>query len=83
MNKVLVEIYVPAVQETFDVFIPDKVPFHQMLEGITQVVANLTEDKYLAAPDAVLCDGKTGAVYDINMNARELLLHNGSQLMLL
>lgn len=83
MNKVLVEIYVPAVQRTFDVFLPDRVPIHQMTDGIAKIISDLTEGRFVPLKDVVICDGKTGAVYDVNQDARELLLHNGSRLIMI
>lgn len=83
INKVLVEISVPAAGEKFDVFIPLESKMSEVLKLVSTVLSDLSEGKYKASSEAVLCDAKTGIIFNINMEVTELGIHNGSQLMLI
>lgn len=81
-NKALVEISVPAAGEKFDVFIPLESKMSEVIKMVSAVLSDLSKGKYKASGDAVLCDAKTGTIYDINMEIAELGIKNGSHLML-
>ena len=82
-NKVLVEVFLPASGEKFDVFIP----LDSQVGEVTMLMAKLLEDlskgKFSANEATVLCDAHTGDIYDVNMFVAELNIKNGSQFMLI
>ena len=82
-NKALVEISVPASGMKFDVYIPVESRMSEVLKLVSGAISDLTEGKYKATDDAVLCDAKTGIIYNINMEIAELGIKNGSHLMLI
>ena len=82
-NKALVEISVPASGMKFDVFIPVESRMSEVLKLVSSAISDLTEGKYKATDDAVLCDAQTGIIYNINMEIAELGIKNGSHLMLI
>ena len=55
MSKVLVEIYVPAISEHFDVFIPVDVPIRDVTKVITDGVVEVTNELYVASNCEQLC----------------------------
>ena len=73
-NKILIEVYFPAIYKSFDVYIPDDV----MIQKVSE---KLTNGLFIPSEDNVLCAVDTGIILDINQTARELCLHNGSKLM--
>lgn len=86
MNKILIEIYIPSVNHKIDMYIPDDIKIHEVLEMIKKSINNITQlsnNMFLSTLQTVLCDRNTGSVLDINMDASELCLHNGSQLLLI
>jgi hypothetical protein len=83
MNKVLVEIFLPAANESFDVYIPVESKLSEVLQLVSSLLSDLSEGKYKATQDAVLCDAKTGMIFNINMAVSELGIQNGSRLMLI
>ena len=83
MDNVLVEIYVPAAGIDYDVIIPNASKMSEVLLLVKKVINDLTADKYIATAESVLCDKKTGSIYNINMTVKELGIINGSQLMLI
>ena len=82
-NKALVEISVPASGEKFDVFIPLESKMSEVLKLVSAALSDLSGGRYKASDEAVLCDAKTGIIYNINMEVAELGICNGSQLMLI
>ncbi|KAA0549165.1 methyltransferase [Bacillus sp. BGMRC 2118] len=83
MDKVLVEIYIPASDEVYDVFIPLNSKCFEILSLLSKVMTELSKGYFIATNSTVLCDRESGAYLNINMSIEELGLKNGSKLMLL
>lgn len=83
MNKILVDVYFPSLNCSYDIYIPDRVRFYQIADMIERAAERLTHGRYTASGDAVLCDRITGVVYDPNKTAEEVMLHSGSALMIM
>lgn len=81
MNKVLVNIYFPAVCSSYDVYIPCESELSEISEMLRSICGELTDHMYLATENSVICDRVTGNVLDVNMTPDELCLVNGSKLM--
>ncbi|MCM3476960.1 MULTISPECIES: methyltransferase [Bacillaceae] len=83
MNKVLVEICLPAANQSFDVYIPLESRMSEVLVLVSSLLSDLSDGKYKATQDAILCDAETGIIFNINMTVFELGIKNGSKLMLI
>ena len=83
MHKILVEIYNPAAEKSYDVFIPLKSKLYEVSFLLSNAISELSEGYYQASEQTVLCDRSTGEIFDINQTVEELGLKNGSKLMLL
>ena len=83
MNKVLVEIMLPAADRIFDVYIPLDSNMGEVLQMVNMALSDLSEGKYQARKDAILCDAETGIIYNINLEVAELEIKNGSRLLLI
>lgn len=83
MDKILVNIYVPAINRNYDVYISSKSKFYDVVDMVKKIVQELSDGNFVASSDSILCDRKTGAIYNINMSSNELSLKNGSRLMLI
>lgn len=83
MNKVLVEIMLPAADRIFDVYIPLDSKMGEVLQMVNMALSDLSEGKYQARKDAILCDAETGIIYNINLEVAELEIKNGSRLLLI
>ena len=55
MNKVLIEINVPAIQDHFDIFAPTDVPIKELNVIITNGIAEITNGKYIVSECEQLC----------------------------
>lgn len=83
MDEILVEIYLPASRQTFDVLLP----LFEKIADIQNVVKSLLTDLSLGlfneSIDSVLCFYETGEVLSVNKTPWELGLKNGERLLLI
>ena len=82
-NKALVEIFVPAAEQKYDVYIPLESKMSEVVKLISSALSDLTEGKYKATEEAIICDAQTGIIFNINMQVAELGIKTGSRLMLI
>ena len=82
MDKLLVEVYTPAIGAVYDVLIPHNVRIYELTALITNAAVKLSGGLFMSQ-DAVLCDGNTGVIYDIGLTVYDIKLNNGSKLMLI
>lgn len=83
MAKLLIEIFVPASNQTFDVWIPEKSKLHEVTFLLASTMSELSHGSFLATDKAVLCERNSGEVLNINLSMEELGMIHGSKLMLL
>ncbi|MBR2589514.1 MAG: methyltransferase [Clostridia bacterium] len=83
MDKVLVEIFVPVANTSFDVFIPQTSKMSEIVQLVSGTFTELSGGKFKANAESVLCDAKTGDIFNINLSVYELGIHNGSKLILI
>ncbi|MFL0250731.1 methyltransferase [Clostridium neuense] len=83
MDKILVDVYVPAINKNYDVYIPAKSKFYEVVKLVVHMIEELSENYFIGQDDSVICDRVSGAIYNINMSSAELGLKNGSKLMLI
>ena len=83
MEKILIEVYVPSILETFDIFVPQQCMVYELLILISQAIENITSDRYVNTPESMLCYRSNGEILDINATADEAGIRNGIQLMLI
>ena len=83
MDKSLIEIYVPILFASYDVFIPKDVQMYNVLELVKKAVTDLSEGRFVPNANTVLCFRDSGKIVDINKSANELEIKNGSELMLI
>lgn len=83
MRKYLVEIYLPAANKTFDVFVPTQAKVSEVTVLAAQAIAELADGTYTPTNDTVLCERSTGKILNINKSMEELEISNGSKLILI
>ena len=55
MNKVLVEIYIPAIGDHFDMFVPVDIPIKDLTRVIINGIVEITNEKYVTSQNEQLC----------------------------
>lgn len=83
MRKVLVEVFVPAIDAKYDVFIPNTSQMSEVLELLKKAVTDLSAGRFVATNETAVCYRENGAIINVNMTVYELGIHNGSKLMLI
>ncbi len=83
MEKILVEVYVPSLMKSFDIFIPSVSQLGTVLELIKKAVNEITDGLFVPMDNTVICNFETGKILDINKSVSELEICNGSRLMLI
>lgn len=83
MEKILVEVYVPSLLKSFDIFIPSVSQMGTVLELIKKAVNEITDGQFSPMENTVICNFETGKILDINKSVGELEICNGSRLMLI
>lgn len=82
MDKLLIRLWVPAVQETFDLFVPADMTISELIKVLVRGVEDLCGGKYessrremlnSADPDLLLHPDRTLSYYGIK-NGAELVL---------
>lgn len=82
-NQILVECFVPSIDQSYDIRIPTEKTIHEVIELLSKSICELSGGLFIAEDDVLLCDRNSGKVYDINLSVKEHGLVNGSKLMLI
>lgn len=82
-EKALVEVFVPAAGETYDVMIPLDSMMSDVLDMLATLLSEMSSGRYKADKSALLCEKNSGIIYNINMKVSEVGIQNGTQLMLI
>lgn len=83
MDKVLVEIYIPIIEKSFDVFISKELSIAQVISLLNEVLFSLKIDYEITQQSMVLCERETGIIYDSEQVVYGTRIKNGSRLMLI
>jgi hypothetical protein len=81
-NKILVKVYVPSIDEEYEIYIPVNETINKVLELILKSVSELSDDNldlnqkhYLLDPDTSLTYDNSNIVRDTNIkNSKKLIL---------
>lgn len=82
MEKLLIEVLLPASGEAYDVRIPPDSLLGEVTVLIAKQLEVLSKGRYVANGTGVLCDAENGRILDINKFVAELEIKNGTRLML-
>ncbi|WP_196048854.1 methyltransferase [Clostridium saudiense] len=83
MDKVLIDIFLPAINRSFEVYIPLDSKFYEITPLVSKMLSELSNGLFISGEDSILYERKTGNILNINMSARQLNIKNGENLMLL
>lgn len=81
-NKILIQLYVPLIEEEYDVFIP----INKRVGTIKQLLEKSISEQsngYVISQDTNLYSKDTGIVYDVQVLVKDTDLKNGSRVVLL
>lgn len=82
-NKVLVQLVVPDVEKTFDIYLPINKRIGNIINLLNQAVAEITKGTYQGTSKTGLYNSSTGEKYQVNDLLRTTTIRNGTRLILL
>lgn len=83
MNKVIVNVYVPILNCSYDIFIPTGSQLFEVLELIKRAVSELSEGRFMPTENTTLSLRSSGEILNVNATVSELGIENGAKLMLI
>ena len=83
MNKVLVKLYVPMIQQQYDIWIPSHKKIYNVIYLLTKAINELMDGCYNPSNMPVLYDKLTNQPYDVNLSIKDSTIRNGSELVLI
>lgn len=83
MSKILIELFVPSTNSSYDMFIPQDVQMCDILALMKKAISELSDGRFVADDNTLLCTREDGTILNINLSAYELEIQNSSKLMLI
>lgn len=82
MKKIIITIFVPNIEDEFDMKISINSNMKEVLDLIQKGIRELSGDTYVINPNALLYEKNTGKVINLNNVVKYSGLQNGSSVML-
>lgn len=83
MNKILVKLYVPMIEEQYDVWIPINKKTYRVIKLLTKAVSEFRGAVYKSKNIPLLYDKITAQPYNINLSIKENNIKNGTEIILI
>jgi len=81
-NKILIQVEVPKIEKTYDLYIPVNKKVGTIKRLIEEAVKEITDDEYEPSETTNFYSKETGMIYDVNQTVRDTDLKNGSRIIL-
>lgn len=82
-NKILIEVFVPMLEQEYDVFVPINKKIKNVTRLINDAIVDLSNGCFPKKNDIVLYNRQNGFILDPKLNVKEAGLVNGSQVILI
>ena len=83
MNKVLVKLYVPAIEKKYDIWLPINKKVYKVINLLLKAIKENTLGYYNPKTFPLLYDKATGEKYDLNLKIIETNIRNSSEIILI
>ena len=83
MDKVLVVLYVPALEKKYDIWIPANKRVYNIIKSLVKAVNEMNDNSFTTNSMPLLYDKTTAKPYDINLTIKETEIRNGTELVLI
>ncbi len=83
MNKILVSVYVPALEENYDFWIPINRKVYRIILLLIKIINESSGDYYRPTTMPLLYDKMTANPYDINLTVKDNAIQNGTEMILI
>lgn len=82
-NKINVDIVVPSINETYNLFIPVNKTVGEVIKLLNLTINELTEGEFPISNNLSLINLYTGVLYNLGYSVKNNKIQNGSRLILL
>jgi hypothetical protein len=82
-NKLLLTVYVPIMERSFDLMVPINRKVKEIKEMIINSVVDLTDNMFVPTDGLKLYSKETGASYNEDLYVLEVGLKNGDKIVLI
>ena len=82
-NKVLVELYVPTIDEIYNLYLPVNRKIGNIIALLNKSLMEVTNGEFVGNEYTMLYNRNTVEMYDVNVSLRETNIRNGSSIVLL
>ncbi len=83
MNRLLVDIYIPVIFKSYQMFIPADVTIRKLMPLIESIIRELSYDAYMPSASSVLCRRDNGAIVNADTTAKQSGIVNGTSLIII
>lgn len=83
MNKVLVKLYVPVIEQEYDIWLPINKKIHKIVGWLEKSVNELSGGYYTPSHTPMLYDKNSARPYNMNLNVKENNIKNGAEIILI
>lgn len=83
MNKILVKLYVPVIEEQYDILLPLNKKIYKVILLLIKSVDEFTGGYYKPNKMPMLYDKLTAIPYNVNLNVKESGIRNGTEIILI
>lgn len=81
--KLLVNVYIPAIAENYDILIPDSLRIKNVANLIAGIVEELSNYLYVASGEECLCSADKNIMLRANVTLKKYGIKNGDHLILM
>ena len=83
MDKIVISLYVPRVEQRYDVRIPVFLTVKEVIGLLSGAVENLTDGRFHASGDELLCEKNRNILLDNSFRIEDYAIGNGDELILI
>lgn len=83
MNKILVKLYVPAIEMQYDVWLPINRKIYNIIVLMVKAINELCGGEYKPSSMPMIYDKNAAKMYDINLSVKANEIKNGTEIILI
>lgn len=83
MNRVLIRLYVPSIEEVYDIWIPVNRTIQSAIKLMVKTINEFSNGEYNPTKLPFLYDKKTAKPYNINQTVEEAEIKSGTEIVLI
>jgi len=83
METIVIKLYIPAINRSFDVAIPSQLPICRYIQNLASQISGISQTVEFDANNVVLCFPNNNAVLPMSKSLAECGVHDAQQLLLI